>query len=73
MTVEMAPLAVELAAGESLRLHVCSAAHPRWMRNLCAEPEVPLHEQLVGRASCTVRLSVDDAEGTRLELPIIDE
>lgn len=40
VVVELGPVAAELCVGESLRLHVCSAAHPRWMRNLCASPEV---------------------------------
>ena len=73
VVVQMGPLAVELARGESLRLHVCSAAHPRWMRNLCTDPEVPLHEQELGATSCRVRMSVDDADSTLLELPVVDE
>lgn len=32
--VHMSATAVSLRAGEFLRLHVCSGAHPRWLRNL---------------------------------------
>ena len=76
--VQMAPLAVELAVGERLRLHVCSAAHPRWMRNLCADPRVPLHEQMpppnaAGEDdACRVCVAVDDA-ACYLSLPIVEE
>ena len=73
VSVELAPLAVDIAAGERLRLHVCSAAHPRWMRNLCADPSVPLHEQMPPKgeeAECIVRVGVND-EGCRLVLPIV--
>ncbi len=70
--VELGPVAAELAVGESLRLHVCSAAHPRWMRNLCSSPEVPLARQTSGSfASCCVRISVDDEESV-LTLPLLD-
>jgi len=72
VVVELGPVAVELARGECLRLHVCSAAHPRWMRNLCSSPEVPLARQTSGGlAECSVCVSVDDEE-SMLVLPIVD-
>ena len=74
VTVVMSPLAVDLVAGERLRLHVCSAAHPRWMRNVLADPSVPLHEQCPPEgkgARATVQLSVDDRESC-LTLPVIE-
>ena len=74
VSVTMSPLAVELSPGERLRLHVCSAAHPRWMRNLCADPDVPLHEQRPPSEcfACVVRIGVDEAECC-LELPVVDD
>ena len=70
--VELGPVAAELGLGERLRLHVCSAAHPRWMRNLCSSPEIPLARQTSGSfASCCVRVSVDD-EASVLMLPLLD-
>ena len=71
VSVVMSPLAVEFAAGERLRLHVCSAAHPRWMRNLLCDPEVPLHEQVVGSEACEVRVRVE-AHECCLTLPVIE-
>jgi len=71
VVVELGPVAAELCVGESLRLHVCSAAHPRWMRNLCASPEVPLAKQRSGNfASCRVHVSVD-AGMSVLALPVL--
>ena len=61
---------VDMAIGERLRLHVCSAAHPRWMRNLLDAPEVPLHAQRPGQGSCVVQLAVDDQESA-ITLPVI--
>ena len=72
VTVVMRPLAVDLGIGERLRLHVCSAAHPRWMRNLLSDPEVPLHAQRPGASSCTVRLGVGDEEGF-VTVPVVDD
>ena len=71
--VVLSPLAVELAPGERLRLHVCSAAHPRWIRNLCADPSVPLHEQRPPseHAACEVRIGVD-ADDCLVELPVVE-
>ena len=70
--VELGPVAAELGVGERLRLHVCSAAHPRWMRNLCSSPEIPLAQQTSGSsASCCVRVSVDD-EASVLTLPLLE-
>ena len=70
--VELGPVAAELGVGERLRLHVCSAAHPRWMRNLCSSPEIPLARQTSGSfASCCVRVSVDD-EASVLTLPLLE-
>ena len=74
VTVAMSPLAVDLAPGESLRLHVCSAAHPRWMRNVLAAPETPLHAQVPlqgADATAVVQLAVDDCE-SYLTLPVIE-
>ena len=73
VTVELSPVAAELSRGQRLRLHVCSSAHPRWMRNLLASPEVPIaRKRSTSPASCIVRLLVDSAEGG-VTLPIIDE
>ena len=74
VTLDITPLAVDLLAGECLRLHICSAAHPRWMRNLCAAPEVPLHEQTPPKPEddhCVVRVGMDDAM-CRLTLPVVE-
>lgn len=72
VTIEIGPAAVEVGVGERLRLHICSAAHPRWMRNLCASPEVPLARQMSGdQAVCHVRVSVDESCAA-LWLPLID-
>ena len=69
MEVELGPIAAEVPAGGRVRLHVCSAAHPRLMRNLCADPAVPLCLQREGEA-CTVGVWVDDP-ASRLLLPIV--
>ena len=31
-------MAADFEPGSQLRLHVASAAHPRWARNLCGAP-----------------------------------
>lgn len=49
ITVRLGPVAADFAVGSRVRLHVCSAAHPRWMRNLCDETSVPLAERRAGR------------------------
>ena len=66
--VELGPVAAEFPRGSRVRLHVCSAAHPRWMRNLCDDPRVPLGEQRTGMAA-KVRVWVDGS--SRLVLPSI--
>lgn len=46
--VDLGPVAAEFPAKSRIRLQVCAAAHPRWMRNLCAKPQVPLAQQTCG-------------------------
>lgn len=66
--IDLGPIAAELSPGSRVRLHVCSAAHPRWMRNLNAAPGTPLGSQGCGPPS-TQRVWVDDAS-SYLVLPI---
>ena len=68
--VELGPIAAEVPAGARVRLHVCSAAHPRWMRNLCDDPAVALCLQREGEKAA-VGVWVDD-DASRLLLPIVE-
>ena len=75
--VALGPTALALAAGERLRLHVCSAAHPRWMRSVGygGDGEVAsLGDAALESARprpVAVRLWADDARPTRLILPVM--
>ncbi len=66
--VTLGPVAAEFDVGSQIRLHVCSAAHPRWMRNLCADPAVAWFEQKCG-TDTKVRVWSDGS--SRLELPAL--
>jgi putative CocE/NonD family hydrolase len=68
VTVELGPIGVEFSAGSRVRVHVCSAAHPRWMRNLNNEHTTPLAEHTCGHSS-TQRVWVD-CLSSYLELPV---
>lgn len=68
--VSLGPIACEFSAGSRIRLHVCSAAHPRWMRNLNQPEHVAVANQPCGAPSLQ-RVWVDD-RGTRLVLPVED-
>ena len=70
VAVELGPIAAEVPAGARVRLHVCSAAHPRWMRNLCDDPAVALCLQREGEKAA-VGVWVDD-DASRLLLPIVE-
>ena len=66
--VELGPVGVDFSAGSRVRLHVCSAAHPRWMRNLNSASSTPLEEQMCGPPS-TQQIWVDCADSF-LVLPV---
>lgn len=68
VTVELGPIGAELRAGSRVRLHVCSGAHPRWMRNLNNPRATPLADHTCGEPS-TQRVWVDCADSF-LVLPI---
>ena len=70
VSVHLGPIAAELARGERLRLHVCSSAHPRWMRNLCSDPEVPLAQQRSRGVACRVQLGIGHPDSV-LVLPLL--
>ena len=66
--LELGPIAAEAARGSRLRLHVASAAHPRWARNLCADPETPWAARRAGASTCRVHVWADGS--SQLVLPL---
>jgi len=59
VTLELGPVAADFEPGSQLRLHVASAAHPRWARNLCGDPDIPWAERKSGAAACRVHIWAD--------------
>ena len=68
VTLTLGPVAAEFEPGTRLRLHVSSAAHPRWARNLCGDPEVPWAQRKAGAASCRVHVWADGSSALVLPL-----
>jgi len=59
VTLELGPVAADFEPGSQLRLHVASAAHPRWARNLCGDPDVAWAKRKSGAAACRVHVWAD--------------
>jgi len=62
--IELGPTAVEFRKGSQIRVQVCSAAHPRWMRNLCNSQGTgyaALVSLWLDNESCRLDLDVDTA------------
>ena len=52
-------MAADFEPGSQLRLHVASAAHPRWARNLCGDPDVAWAKRTSACAACRVHIWAD--------------
>ena len=71
--LELGPVAADFAQGAVLRLHVASAAHPRWCRNLCGDPSVPWAKREGGAAACRVHVWADGSSALVLPLEVCKE
>eukprot|EP00931_Biecheleriopsis_adriatica_P066653 TRINITY_DN40959_c0_g1_i1.p1 TRINITY_DN40959_c0_g1~~TRINITY_DN40959_c0_g1_i1.p1 ORF type:complete len:686 (+),score=120.76 TRINITY_DN40959_c0_g1_i1:23-2080(+) len=69
--ISLGPTACRLHKGDKLRLHVCSAAHPRWLRHPLQSPE---EDWLLGSGSVgsPARISIfaDAERRSQLRLPL---
>lgn len=60
--INIGSIAVLFRPGERLRLHICSSAHPRWLRNTCSGEAIASAEQF-----CPCLVQIHSGE---LSLPI---
>eukprot|EP00439_Symbiodinium_sp_Y106_P073108 s3300_g13.t1 len=74
MDVSVGVTACHFRAGDSVRLHVCSAAHPRWLRHPLQEEE---EDWLLGASEvgppATVTVFADHEHPSHVTLPVMDD
>mmetsp|Transcript_67423 Transcript_67423/g.185936 ORF Transcript_67423/g.185936 Transcript_67423/m.185936 type:complete len:450 (+) Transcript_67423:1427-2776(+) len=72
VTINVGPIAAEFGVGHRIRLHVCSAAHPRWFRNL-GDDQAPLAPRLAPppQTCHTQRVYFGSEFPSSLKLPVL--